>query len=95
MKKFAQRVIIAVLSVCSCLCLTKRNFLIRGMGTVSDPYSSNPDPDPAKTLNPDMDPVPDTDPSYLLPQPVSEFFLNYFIIISFLIKRSQLKDRML
>ena len=31
--------------------------------SVSDPYSSNPDP--AKILNPD--PVPDPDPSYFLP----------------------------
>ena len=43
--------------------------------SVSDPYSSNPDPDPAKNLNPD--------PSYFLPVP--EFFLllhNYKIFSS-------------
>ena len=39
-------------------------------GSVSDPYSSNPDLDPAKNLNPD--------PSYYLP--LSEFFLSYLII---------------
>ena len=53
--------------------------------SVLDPYSSNPDPDPAKkiqsgsgsrkTLN------PDPDPSYFLT--LSEKNLNYFIIRSF------------
>ena len=38
---------------------------------VSDPYSLNPDPDPAKNLN----------PSFFLT--LSEFFFNYFIIIRF------------
>ena len=39
-------------------------------GRVQDPYSLNPDPNPAKNLNQDLDPVPD--PSYFLP--LSEFF---------------------
>ena len=38
--------------------------------SVSDPYSSNPDPDSAKNINPDPDPVPD--PSYF--EPLTEFF---------------------
>ena len=40
-------------------------------------------PDPAKNLNPDPDPVPDPDSSYRYFLPLSEFFLNYFIIIRF------------
>ena len=49
--------------------------------SVSDPYSSNPDPDSAKNINPDPDPVPD--PSYFVP--LTEFFLllhNYKIVSS-------------
>ena len=45
----------------------------------SDPYSLNLDPDTAKNLNLDLDPVPD--PNYFLP--VFEKKLNYFIIIRF------------
>ena len=29
---------------------------VRPSGSVLDPYSSNPDPDPTKNLNPDLDP---------------------------------------
>ena len=54
--------------------------------SISDPYSLNLDPNPAKNLNPDPDPVLDPDPSYFLP--LSEIFLRitryrYFIIIRF------------
>ena len=45
--------------------------------SVSDPYSLNPDP--AKNLNPDLDPIPDPDPSYFLP--LSEFF--FFLLHNF------------
>ena len=45
----------------------------------SDPYSLNLDPDTAKNLNVDLDPVPD--PNYFLP--VFEKKFNYFIIIRF------------
>ena len=34
-----------------------KNFDVK-KNSVSDPYSSNPDPDPAKNLNPDSDPDP-------------------------------------
>ena len=34
-------------------CMVPKTSLI---GNVSNPYSSNPDPDPAKNLNPDPDP---------------------------------------
>ena len=36
--------------------LTIRNAQAIRSDSVSDPYSSNPDPDPAKNLNPDPDP---------------------------------------
>ena len=51
--------------------------------SVSDPFSSNPDTDPTKNINPDPDPVPHPDPSYFLP--LSEIFLflhNYKIFSS-------------
>ena len=60
----------------------------KGAGSVSGPYSLNPDP--TKNLNPD--PVPD--PSYFLT--LSEiFFLHNFIITRFSHKKSQLKDGLL
>ena len=40
--------------------------------SVSDPYSSNPDSDPAKNLN------PDPDPSYFL---VSYHYLKFFVLL--------------
>ena len=65
--------------------------------SVLDPYSSNPDPDPAKkiqsgsgsrkTLN------PDPDPSYFFT--LSEKIQIASLLLVFIIKRSQLKDRML
>ena len=51
--------------------------------SVSDPYSSNLDPDPAKNLN------PDPDPSYFLP--LSEIFFYYFIIIRFSHQKKSIK----
>ena len=50
---------------------------------VSDPYSSNPDPDPAKNLN------PDPDPSYFFTLP--EKNLNYVIIKSFYHQKKSIK----
>ena len=58
--------------------------------SVSDPYSLNPDPDPAKNLN------SDPDPSYFLTLSEKKFKLNYnFKIFSSKEVNSQLKDRML
>ena len=54
--------------------------------SVSDPYSSNPDP--AKNLNSDPDPVPD--PSYFLP--LSDFFfITSFINIRFSHQKKSIK----
>ena len=52
----------------------------------------NPNPDPAKNLNPDPENLEsDLDPRYFLKLSETK---KYFIIISFLIKRSQLTDSM-
>ena len=52
----------------------------------------NPNPDPAKNLNPDPENLEsDLDPRYFLKLSEPK---KYFIIISFLIKRSQLTDSM-
>ena len=65
--------------------------------SVSDLYSSNSDPDPAKNINPDPDPERPWIQIRILA--ISLHYLkknlNYFIIISFIIKKSQLKERML
>ena len=55
--------------------------------SVSDPYLLNPDPDPAKNLNPDL--------SYFLTQSEKNIIFFHNDKTFFLIKGSQSKDRML
>ena len=50
-------------------CMVPKTSLI---GNVSNPYSSNPDPDPAKNLN------PDPDPSYFFTQSENKLKLCYY-----------------
>ena len=74
-------------------CLPKRCYKQIGSGStsVSDPYSSNPDP--AKNLN------PDPERPWIRILAISLHYLkknlNYFIIISFYHQKKSIKKRML